>query len=380
MRIYWTLSLAVFVSENKYKSNSTMKKLISSIIIEINIIFNYIYYRYSSNNSTKCNTKALIINISKPHKYDRYLYNLIKFFEIEGYDIYMPSITYNSFRKLSIRRYTQYLTADKIFIRSLKKTYLNIINLNDNNLSCDYFTTINSNHITESYHIPMAMHPLFYQQKIWNKTISSKNERRNSIFMVGNFNKNAYNNFNSALFKMHSRIDAYNHLNKLGLLTEISNHDKLTNSIKNSDQECIIIDSSKIYIKMIDLRETISNYYFYLALPGVLMPQCHNLIEAMSVGAIPIIHINYARLLKPHLKHMENSLIYNKLENIQETFYEAFRMKKEDKMKIKNNVIKTYNKYYTPKSVVKKVASGYTMNYLQAEKISIDEFRKHRHN
>jgi hypothetical protein len=45
------------------------------------------------------------------------------------------------------------------------------------------------------------------------------------------------------------------------------------------------------------------------------MPLCHNVIEAMSVGTIPIIQKEYAALY-PNLTDNENAVIFNDLEHL----------------------------------------------------------------
>lgn len=48
---------------------------------------------------------------------------------------------------------------------------------------------------------------------------------------------------------------------------------------------------------------------FFLACPGVGMPLCHNLVEAMAVGAVPI--LQYSRYLSPELQDGVNCLSFD---------------------------------------------------------------------
>ena len=58
-----------------------------------------------------------------------------------------------------------------------------------------------------------------------------------------------------------------------------------------------------------DWLPDLSKTDFFICPPGFCMPMCHNVIEAMAVGAIPV--INYPEWFNPTLRHMENCIVFD---------------------------------------------------------------------
>jgi hypothetical protein len=52
---------------------------------------------------------------------------------------------------------------------------------------------------------------------------------------------------------------------------------------------------------MDELRHWLAKFDFYFALPGVVMPFSHNIIEAISVGCIPFIQQSSSHLFLSQL-------------------------------------------------------------------------------
>src|SRR5690606_34033128 len=90
--------------------------------------------------------------------------------------------------------------------------------------------------------VPMAMHPLFYHKKLWDHSYVKTERKRNSVFMIGNFDKQ-YHQFNEELFGMESRLTVLNFLKKKCILSEVNSKEEFYDFLKSSsDKECIILD------------------------------------------------------------------------------------------------------------------------------------------
>ena len=63
---------------------------------------------------------------------------------------------------------------------------------------------------------------------------------------------------------------------------------------------------------------------FFLACPGVAMPLCHNLLEALLCGTVPI--LEYHRYLHPALEHGKNCLTYHDRASLIEAINQAIAM------------------------------------------------------
>lgn len=61
---------------------------------------------------------------------------------------------------------------------------------------------------------------------------------------------------------------------------------------------------------MDEYRDILIKTEFFLCLPGVSMPLCHNLYESMICGCIPLLHVNYAKWLDPELQTLLTPVTY----------------------------------------------------------------------
>ena len=74
------------------------------------------------------------------------------------------------------------------------------------------------------------------------------------------------------------------------------------------------------------------------------MPLCHNVLEAMSVGVVPI--INYGNWLNPSLVNNENCLTFDTLQSLDTVINKAIAMPEKEYVHLQKNVIEYYQKYY----------------------------------
>ena len=79
---------------------------------------------------------------------------------------------------------------------------------------------------------------------------------------------------------------------------------------------------------------------FFLCLPGSHMPMCHNAIEAMMAGAIPI--LAYADWFSPHLRNGIECLTYRSLDELDEAIERAVQMD-EDSVRTMQLHVRAYH-------------------------------------
>jgi hypothetical protein len=102
---------------------------------------------------------------------------------------------------------------------------------------------------------------------------------------------------------------------------------------------------------------TLATSDFFLCLPGYVMPMCHNTVEAMAVGAIPI--INYPEWFDPHLEHLKNCIAFDDKADLLGKLNEVLQMDGEHIAQMRQRVIAYYDEHLAPKTFVRKVeASG----------------------
>jgi hypothetical protein len=126
---------------------------------------------------------------------------------------------------------------------------------------------------------------------------------------------------------------------------------------------------------MQDVREILSYFNFYLCCPGVVMPLCHNVIEAMSVGTIPVIEKGYAEVMYPTLEHEKDAIIFENLEHLNIILEkDIFNYPAGKISEMKENVLHYYFEFLSPENMVENLNKSLAQKdliYLQAEHRSV---------
>lgn len=92
--------------------------------------------------------------------------------------------------------------------------------------------------------------------------------------------------------------------------------------------------------------DALANSDFFLACPGVEMPLCHNLIEALSAGAIPI--LQYAQYLPAPLTHGVNALTFDSPATLRQAVTTALSMSREEVVRMRAGVHAYYQQHLAP--------------------------------
>lgn len=85
---------------------------------------------------------------------------------------------------------------------------------------------------------------------------------------------------------------------------------------------------------------------FFLACPGVGMPLCHNLIEAMAAGAIPV--LQYADYLPQPLTDRENCMVFHDAASLRSTLEEILKLPPARVLELRANVRRYYREILAP--------------------------------
>ena len=326
------------------------------------------------------NEKSVLISVENPQLYHRFFYLLLKFYQLSGYTIYYP-MTFSKFRNL--RNKDHYLSLivkeKKILTINSPKNSRKCMVLKDENFSPDYFKNYfeEKNLEKNAFHVPMSFHPFMYHNGIWNNEIDVKRERINALFCYGNFNSEAYLAIKKTSFKVIPRTHLLAFFKKKKDFVSIKNKEAVLKSQEtgNLERKFVFAIKENYQIAMQDVREILSYFNFYLCCPGVVMPLCHNVIEAMSVGTIPIIEKEYAGVMYPNLEHEKNAIIFENLEHLNQILeQEIFNFSSEKIEEMKENVLQYYSDFLTPESMVKNLNKSIAQKdliYLQAEHRSV---------
>lgn len=306
---------------------------------------------------------------------DRYLANLITFFKLNNFTIYLPrdkNLINKIYSKKGEAKYI-YLVLDGFVKFGTPNSALKAIFFNKNKLSNDYFNKKNQSN--GSYYVPMSEYPLMYNYCSPKELIKSTRLRNCSAFMSGNFSKESYNKIShDNIFDVLSRREVYDFIIEQPYFKELKSLEEVAISATEiSPNKVYLVDThSDFSIELDTLKSILVKFDFFMALPGVVMPQSHNLVEAMSVGCIPIIHKTYADLYIPKLEHMKNCVVYSTFSELNIITSKAFNLDKEQIVFLRENVFSYYKQYLSPNEVIKNVTkTGVKKLYIQAEQESV---------
>lgn len=323
------------------------------------------------------NSKTVFVNFDNPNLYHRFFYLLLKFYQLEGYQIIYP-MSFSKFRNL--RNGESYLSLivkeyNFLFIDTIKPE--GCIEISDKNFSANYFKKyFNGNEEANAYHIPMSFHPLMYSKNLWKEDVPETRTRVNSIFCYGNFDEKVYTEIDATNFHVLNRVKMFSICQKLERFHSLSNQKDLETLITNKPHGKIVFAiKDQFNVPIEKVRAYLSEFNFFLCCPGVVMPLCHNFVEAMSVGTIPVIQRQYAEVIYPNLKNGENAILFEDQEELERLLNnDLFSISKVHLKSLSENAKKYYQEFLTPTYVVKKIneSVGKSMIYLNAEHRSVN--------
>lgn len=102
--------------------------------------------------------------------------------------------------------------------------------------------------------------------------------------------------------------------------------------------------------------EALAKADFFLACPGVGMPACHNLIEALAAGCVPI--LQYAAYLSPPLQDQVNCLTFSDGRSLGEVIARVLAMSQEQIRALRANVREHYGNFLAPGRFAQRLFSG----------------------
>ncbi|PKF75282.1 hypothetical protein [Chryseobacterium sp. PMSZPI] len=334
-------------------------------------------------NTPEDTSKAVVVHINNHTLYHRFFYLLLKFYKLAGYNVYYP-MDFAKFRNIRNKeRYLSLLVREENFlIVNTKYQPENYIEITDEMFSPDYFSSYfeNENRTDDVFHIPMSFHPFMYHYGIWNYEVDLNKKRCNSIFCYGNFDAQAYLDIKRTEFSVIPRTELLSYFKNQQNFISLSGKLELFEKIKEGSMERKYAFAIKEHfaLPMEDVRETLSYFNFYLCCPGVVMPLCHNVIEAMSVGTIPLIQKEYAEVMYPNLVNKVNAIIFDDIGNLDSILNEVFDISETEILKMRKNVLQYFQDNLTPDSVVEHINESIKnkkLIYLQAEHRSVKFIR-----
>lgn len=135
-------------------------------------------------------------------------------------------------------------------------------------------------------------------------------------------------------------------------------------------QSLTIATTQDLRIPSAQWIDTLALADFYFACPGVEMPLCHNLIESLAAGSIPI--LQYPQYLTPALKDGINCLVFHDKQSLIEALEKALVMPALEVAQLKQAAQQYYRDYEQPGTFSKQMLSSTKQHlylYLNAYRI-----------
>ncbi|MGB3780193.1 MAG: hypothetical protein WA960_17655 [Tunicatimonas sp.] len=201
--------------------------------------------------------------------------------------------------------------------------------------------------------MPYGMHPLMDQQAYVRPNPERSTRRR--VFFGGNTTPKDYQRSVLATrYGKINRVEVLGHLiNQLDKseITLVTRSEQLREALP--DPRVVIVRTEDHPIATEDWLAVLSQSDFFLACPGAHMPMCHNVIEAMRVGTIPL--LQYPEYFHPPLEPGVHCVVYRDRETLIQQTRSVLQMPPEEIIKLKKNVTDYYEQYLHPPAWIERL-------------------------
>lgn len=208
--------------------------------------------------------------------------------------------------------------------------------------------------------MPYPMHPLAYAD---SHSIGElrQNARSIRLFFAGNVDRLAYTDTDNSMrvigdrFGMMDRVEVIDAVLRLpdGRIWRLKGQSELTRALTQGCRDRIVLSlKGECHVMHSEWLKTLSRCEVFLAPPGNSMPQCHNIIEAMAVGCIPL--TNYIEWLSPPLTDGVNCFQFRDEKGLRKRVFEILGADELSIASMRRHVIEYHDQYLAPESFLQK--------------------------
>ena len=220
------------------------------------------------------------------------------------------------------------------------------------------FDIFSSYWFTDPVFMPYPLHPLLSGADLPQRLEKlRKNKKRLRIFFSGDTKGYTRNRIHYPNTKLPRLEVIETILEKLADRTIHVKDEAVLNKLfaDNFHNNCVIVDTGKFWVDPADWLPHLSKADFFICPPGYCMPMCHNVVEAMAVGAIPI--INYPEWFNPSLRHMDNCIVFDDKNDLVRKINDILGMDKQQISEIRDRTIDYYENYLNPRIFINDIES-----------------------
>jgi hypothetical protein len=185
-------------------------------------------------------------------------------------------------------------------------------------LNYDVFNS-RSNYANSAF-FPIAFHPdfLFIENEKKASKLSSNKERKIAVFFAGAVGQDdKYNQeITKSKFNINTRKEVFSYIvenlpKDLLYLPESYNEFVQKMNAGELKSKVVLIDIDKFAVPRSDYFMVLSEVTFFIQMCGYIQPFCHNQIESLAVGAVPI--TQFPHIFHPNFEHEKNALVFSTL-------------------------------------------------------------------
>lgn len=216
--------------------------------------------------------------------------------------------------------------------------------------------------------MPYFMHPSLYESGLWKRVMSFRDEpKRVRLLFAG-----TERGYTPNQFTQYTRSD---------ILTTI--RERFSEHMMASDCTIALITTdettdtvTKHAVQGSDYLRLLASSWAFLAAPGYQMPHAHNIIEAMSVGAIPL--TSYGQYLDPPLQDGVNCFTFSDAPSLVRAVETLLTCGEERLRRMRASVLHYYDTVLRPEAFASKIRvhSGPLQIVVNAEGESLSLLRR----
>ena len=317
-----------------------------------------IRYRFSDRDQSPQTGPLLFADLQDP-RLERYLYWLLKMFDIAGWRV---SLRLRPWLLLNLRNCSEYIYDIENLGFSTRRPDSADVVITDRKgaegaivVSTDYFSSQAGG---RGLKIPFFMHPDVYHTELYKDlpALQDKTPRRIKVFLGGNLGDAYDTSLMRNLFGLMNRsevtktvIDAFQETPGFFEIKSSADADAVLSGETVAD----VVVMRQPWVSLPKWMELLAASEFFVAPPGVIMPFSHNIIEAMAVGTIPI--TQYGHLFDPPLLHGETCLHFSDSDELVENVRKVVESGRQRVDGMRENVVDHYQEHLDPVSVVNKI-------------------------
>lgn len=191
--------------------------------------------------------------------------------------------------------------------------------------------------------VPYTMYPHRYMEPDIqeNIVVLRDQSKKIRIMFAGNYSQSYQNEFICGIFEKLDRHSIISHLINTNSVRIIESGEQREELLEEAYCNHLVIFQETARIPFDKWLALLAHANFFLAPPGITIPLCHNIIEAMSVGTIPI--TNYPEWFSPPLQSGQNCLTFTSLEDLDRIMAQALTMSNQEIETLRQGVLAYYD-------------------------------------